>query len=253
MNSRLKILQIWVDQINKEEATRKVKEFLNSGNRPHSIFAANPEKNFSVPKDKVLYETFGDADLLIPDGIGMVLAARVLHGVILARVPGVELMENICELAVQEGKGVFFYGAREEINRTAVEILKKRYPGLKIAGRSNGYVTEEEMPDIIDRINESQAEILFLGLGSPKQEKWFAQNKDSLKCVKVCQGIGGTLDTIAGNVKRAPKVWRKFGAEWLYRLISQPARVRRQKVIPVFVGMILIAKLKSFIKIQGRN
>ena len=125
MDSRLKILQIWVDQINKEEATRKVKEFLNSGNRPHSIFAANPEKNFSVPKDKVLYETFGDADLLIPDGIGMVLAARVLHGVILARVAGVELMENICELAVQEGKGVFFKSS-ESIAIICLQLMRHK-------------------------------------------------------------------------------------------------------------------------------
>ena len=100
MNSRLKILDIWVDPVSKEESIRRVEAFLKWGTRPHSIFAANTEKNFSVPKDPLLYETFKDADLLVPDSIGIVLAARMLYGVRLTRVPGVELMENICKFLI---------------------------------------------------------------------------------------------------------------------------------------------------------
>jgi N-acetylglucosaminyldiphosphoundecaprenol N-acetyl-beta-D-mannosaminyltransferase len=128
---------------------------------------------------------------------------------------------------------------------TATEILRRRYPGLEIAGRSNGYVKEEHMPDLIDQINKSKAEILFLALGSPKQEIWFARNRHSLENVKICQGIGGSLDTIAGNVKRAPAIWRKCSAEWLYRLIKEPKRIKRQRVLPLFVLMVLSRKVSS--------
>jgi N-acetylglucosaminyldiphosphoundecaprenol N-acetyl-beta-D-mannosaminyltransferase len=230
-----------------QQALDRVEFFLKRGRRPHSVFAVNPEKNFSVPKDPMLHETFKRADLLIPDGIGVVLAARMLHGVEIARVPGVELMERICELAANRGSRIFLYGAREEVNRKAANVLSRRYPGLRIAGRANGYVKAEEMPKLVDRINRSRADILFLGLGSPRQERWFLSQKDSLDHVRVCQGIGGTLDVIAGNVRRAPNFWRSHGAEWFYRLISEPMRIRRQRVLPLFVLNVLASKLKTLV------
>ena len=142
---------------------------------------------------------------------------------------------------------VFIYGATEDVNKKAVDELKNRYPDLKIVGRANGYVKESEMPDLIDRINASKAEILFLALGSPKQEKWYATHKNRLHHVRVVQGVGGTLDTIAGTVKRAPEIWCKLQLEWLYRLIMEPKRIKRQKVLPIFAAMVLIAKLKMMI------
>jgi N-acetylglucosaminyldiphosphoundecaprenol N-acetyl-beta-D-mannosaminyltransferase len=253
LKKRLNILNIWVDSVNKAEALDRVKSFLENGKRPHSVFAANPEKNFSVPIDSLLYEAYRESDLLLPDGIGIVAAARILYGAKVTRVPGSEFIYDICNLAAREGYGVFVYGASEKVNKASVEKLKNRYPSVQIVGRSNGYVKNEEMPDLINRINKSKAEILFLALGSPKQEKWFAAYKHALKNVKVCQGIGGTLDTIAGNVKRAPKIWLSLSLEWLYRLISEPKRIKRQKVLPIFAAMVLIAKMKSFFKIQEKD
>jgi N-acetylglucosaminyldiphosphoundecaprenol N-acetyl-beta-D-mannosaminyltransferase len=101
------------------------------------------------------------------------------------------------------------------------------------------------MPGLISHINDSQAEILFLALGSPRQEKWFVTYGNYLKNVKVCQGIGGSLDVIAGNVKRAPMIWQKCSLEWLYRLISEPKRIHRQKVLPIFAVMVLLSKLRT--------
>jgi N-acetylglucosaminyldiphosphoundecaprenol N-acetyl-beta-D-mannosaminyltransferase len=248
LGERLKILGIWVDPVDRYEAINRVEGFLRKGQRPHAVFAANPEKSFSVPKDPQLLETFRTADLLLPDGVGIVWAARILYGVRLLRVPGSEFVFDICELAVKEGSGIFVYGAKESTNRTAVGRLKKKYPALKIVGRSNGYVKESEFPILIDQINNSHAEILFVALGSPKQEKWFARYHRELKYVKLCQCIGGTLDTIAGNVKRAPEIWRKFSLEWLYRLIIQPSRIKRQKVLPLFAFAIFIKKLGHIIK-----
>lgn len=250
MESRLKILDIWVDPVDRKEATRRVKNFLSTGTKPHSIVAANPEKNFSVPKDALLYDTFKNADLLLPDGMGVVAAVRIFYGINLERVPGSEFIFDICNIAMKEGYKVFIYGGKEDVNKKAVEELKNRYPNLMIVGRANGYVKDSDMPDLIDRINASKAEILFLALGSPRQEKWYAAHKSRLHYVRVVQGVGGTLDTIAGTVKRAPDVWCKFQLEWLYRLIMEPKRIRRQKVLPIFAAMVFIAKLKMMI---GKN
>ncbi len=247
MIDRLKILNIWVDAVNRDTARERVFHFLKYGKRPHAIFASNSEKNFSVPKDPQLLKTFKNADLLLPDGIGIVWAARLLSGARLERVPGSEFIFDICELAAKKGYGIFIYGAKEEANKTAVDKLIKKFPGLKVAGRSNGYVRQSEMPHLLDCINNSRAKILFLALGSPKQENWFAKYQGDLKHVKVCQCIGGTLDTIAGNVKRAPEIWQKSSLEWLYRLIVQPERIKRQKALPMFVFTVLLAKAKRLI------
>lgn len=245
MTGRLKVLDVWVDPVDMKSALRRVEDFIDRGTRPHSVFAVNPEKNFSVPQDQELHEQFGKADLIIPDGIGIVLAARLLHGVRLSRVPGVELMDNICALSARKGYGVFIFGAREEVSRTAAEKLSERYPALRLVGRANGYVEDGEMTALVGRINESGAQVLFLALGSPKQEKWYARYASSLTTVKICQGIGGTLDTIAGNVRRAPDLWCRWNLEWLYRLLSDPRRLKRQKVLPLFVTRVLSEKIKG--------
>lgn len=247
MNDRLKILNIWVDAIDREMATKKVYHFLNYGGRPHSIFASNPEKNFSFSKDHQLLETFRTADLLLPDGMGMVWAARILYGAQLDRIPGAEFIFDICDLAAKEGHPIFIYGANEETNKTAVVKLKKQFRNLEIAGRSNGYVSQSEIPDLLDCINKSRAKILFIALGSPKQEKWFAAYQHQLEHVKVCQCIGGTLDTIAGNIKRAPEFWQKHCLEWFYRLMTQPKRISRQKILPLFAMGVLKEKISQLI------
>lgn len=239
LNNRLPILDIWVDPVSREEALQRVRTFLESGDRPHAIFASNPEKNFSVPADPELYQCYRQADLLLPDGIGVVLAAGLLHGVRLQRLPGSEFIFDICRLAEAEGHAVFVYGAREEVNSRSVDRLRERFPRLCIAGRANGYVGREEMPQLIERINDSKAAILFLALGSPRQEKWFAAHKEALSTVRVVQGIGGTLDTIAGNVRRAPDFWCRHNLEWFYRLAKEPKRIKRQKVLPVFALLVL--------------
>ena len=245
MKTRLDILNIWVDSVSKKEALDRVEYFLTHGDKPHCVFAANPEKNFSVPRDPALCKAYREADLLLPDGIGIVAAARILYGVKIDRVPGSEFIFDICKLAAREGYGVFLYGASEKVNSVSAEKMKERHPGLRIVGRSNGYVKEEEMDGLIEKINASKAEILFLALGSPKQELWFATHKDHLRSVKVCQGVGGTLDTIAGTVKRAPEFWQRLSMEWFYRLISEPKRFRRQKVLPLFAAMVFLEKLRG--------
>jgi N-acetylglucosaminyldiphosphoundecaprenol N-acetyl-beta-D-mannosaminyltransferase len=240
---RYPILNIWVDAVNFRQALDKVGKFVEMDDRPHTVFAANPEKNFTVPKNPLLYESFRNADLLIPDGIGMVLAARILYGEKIERVPGCEFMQEICGLAEKMGYRIFIYGAREEVNQEAVRILRQRFPDIRIVGNVNGYWPAEKMDELVDRINESGAQILFLALGSPKQEEWFARYRDRLKTVRLCQGIGGTLDVITGNVERAPALFCKLGLEWFYRLLTEPRRIKRQVVLPIFALQVLGARL----------
>lgn len=250
---RLKILNLWVDPVTMEQALDRVVAFVEEGDRPHAIFAVNPEKNYSVPKNRFLLESFRSADLLIPDGIGVVMAARFLHGAKLSRVPGVELMERICRLAAGKGYRVFLFGADEDVSRKAVEVLQERYPGLRVVGRANGFRRDDEMTSLVERINASEAQVLFLALGSPRQEQWYATHRDALRTVRVCQGIGGTLDVVAGKVRRAPEIWCRWDAEWLYRLLSEPTRIRRQTVLPVFAAQVLLAKLKGLLHGQDKT
>ena len=144
---------------------------------------------------------------------------RWLLGLPARRVAGAELMPGICRLARDRGWRVFVYGSREAVNREAVRRLKERFPRLAVAGRCNGYIAEAEMPRLVQEINDSAADILFVALGSPKQEQWMAQWLPHVR-VKICQGIGGTLDTIVGNVRRAPWLFRVAGLEWFYRLLN---------------------------------
>ncbi len=224
-------------------ALDKVVEFVEIGNRVHTIFAANPEKNYSVPRDPLLHEMFRRADLIIPDGIGMVVAGRLLFGKCFQRVPGCELMQEICGLAGKKSYPIYLFGASEAVNQSAAAELKRRHPHLTIAGRSNGYVKEADYGKLVDEINASGARILFLALGSPRQENWISTHGDQLKHVRVCQGIGGTLDVIAGRVKRAPRLFCCLGLEWFYRLITDPCRMKRQAKLPLFAGQITLAKL----------
>lgn len=242
---RVPILDLWVDSVDMAGAVARAERFLLEGGRPHSIFAVNPEKNFSIPRDRFLLDAFKGADLLIPDGVGVVWAARMLHGLKLRRVTGVALMEELCRLAARTGHSVFVYGAREAVNARAVTLLRGRHPGLRVAGRSNGYIAGDGMERLVASINASKAAILFMALGSPMQERWFATHGPSLAHVRICQGIGGALDVLAGTVKRAPGIWQDLWLEWLYRLLREPSRLARQTSLARFVVQVLKARLQQ--------
>lgn len=152
-------------------------------------------------------------------------------------------MQNICARSARKGHKLFIYGASEEVNKGAVAELERRYPGINIVGRANGYIKDEDMEGLVESINQSGADILFVALGSPRQERWMQAHLPNLR-VKLCQGIGGTLDTITGRVARAPKAFQAVGLEWFYRLLKQPSRAKRQSKLLIFIWEVLLAKLK---------
>jgi N-acetylglucosaminyldiphosphoundecaprenol N-acetyl-beta-D-mannosaminyltransferase len=251
MIDRYPILNIWCDNVTMHQALAKVSDFVENGNGLHTIFASNPEKNYSVRSNPLVYELFQKADMLIPDGIGVVMAARVLYGIKLERVSGCDLMQSICALSAAKGYRIFFFGAREDVSRKAVEELCAAFTGLQVVGRANGYLPEEAMHSLVREINDSGAQILFVALGSPKQEQWLARYMEELQHVRVCQGIGGTLDVLAGAVARAPEAFCCAGLEWLYRLLSEPRRMKRQLVLPLFALRVLTEKKRMIQSLQS--
>lgn len=234
---RIELLGIPVDCINMDQAVQWAK-LCASQATPRSIIAINPEKIIKAQRDQALQKLLRSADLLIPDGIGVVVAMRLLGLGFSKRVPGAELMPRLCALAAHEGYRVFLFGASQEVNEGAALKLSEQFPGIKIVGTQHGYIPDSDMPQLITKINSTQTDFLFIALGSPMQELWMATYLPQLH-VKICQGVGGTLDVLAGKVKRAPKIFRSIHLEWLYRLLAQPSRLMRQKALPLFVIQIL--------------
>lgn len=231
---RTSILGTPVDCVDMVLALQSIDEYIQEAKQPGTVLAVNPEKVYALRENQFLKDFFTKATILIPDGIGIVMAMR-LQGHAATRVPGADLMTEICTMASKRGYRIFIYGAKEEINRGAVERLNNIYPSLQIVGRANGYIAEENMGKLINQINESHADILFVALGSPRQEEWMYKYLQQLKTVRICQGVGGTLDTIVGNVKRAPRFMQHLNLEWFYRLIQQPTRAKRQLKLISFV------------------
>ncbi len=224
---RCRILGVPVDCVSGADALA-VCEAMLDGRRPSgAIIAVNPEKVMTARKNPALLAELEKAALLIPDGIGMVLAAR-LHGIPLReRVPGADLMPRLCELAARKGAPVFLYGAKPDVVIEAASALVRRFPELRVAGTEHGYVREEEMAAFVERIASSGARLLFVALGSPRQERWIGRHLPRLRGIRICQGVGGTFDVLAGRVRRAPLVIQKIGLEWFWRLLRQPQRLPR--------------------------
>ena len=243
---RVDVLGVPVDCVTMADAVAVADVWVRHGAAPRTIVAVNPEKVIKAQHDATLMAGLRGSGLLIPDGIGVVVAARLLGLCTMQRLPGAELMPALCELAANEGYRVFLYGASEAVNAKAAAELERRYSGLQIAGRQHGYVGDAEMPDLVHRINASAAQMLFVGMGSPRQELWMDTYLSSLASVRVCQGVGGTFDVLAGHVQRAPAVFRSIHLEWLYRLLSQPKRLFRQTALPRFAYEVTRAWLVSW-------
>lgn len=239
---RVEVLGAPVDCVDMDGALDAV-DALIAGSQGRAVLAVNPEKVIKAQSDPVLRSFMWRAGLLIPDGIGVVFAVRLLKRRQIERVPGSELMPAICARAAQQGYKVFLFGASEYVIEQAVVMLAAQYPGLVIAGFHHGYVEESGMSRVIDAINLSGANILFVGLGSPRQELWMEKYLPELRHVRVCQGVGGTFDVISGRVRRAPALFRRANLEWFYRLITQPRRAIRQIVLPRFTYQVFREKM----------
>lgn len=232
------ILGINVCTTTYEDLKKLIKNDIESKSKSF-IVAINPEKVLKARKDDALKSILNSATYQIPDGIGIIYASKIKKGNIKSRITGIDCMDMLCNLANTENYKIFMYGAKEEIITKAKENLEKKYPNIKIVGTIDGY--EKDNEKIIKTINNSKADIIFVALGSPKQENWIISNMDKLN-VKIYQGVGGSFDVISGNIKRAPEWMQKSGLEWLYRLIKEPKRIFRQIKLIKFLFLILFNK-----------
>jgi N-acetylglucosaminyldiphosphoundecaprenol N-acetyl-beta-D-mannosaminyltransferase len=212
--------------------------------------AINPEKVFRALSERELRVALAQAELAICDGIGISVAARILYGKKLDRCTGIDLFEHLISAAAEEGWRVFLLGASEEANRRAAENLARKYPRLVIAGRHSGYFSQPEA--ILEQINGSSAHLLFVAMGSPRQEFWITKYRARLN-VKLCMGVGGTFDIFSGLAPRAPAMFRRTGTEFLYRLITTPSRCRRQACYPIFILKVIKERLAQTLRRERPN
>lgn len=231
-------LGVDVSPLNYEEIIADLRKRMEAGQQS-TIIAINPEKVIAAEKNQELRQLINSSTYQIPDGVGILLASKMKGGKISSRVTGVDMMDRLIKFAAEENHKVFLYGAKEEVVTKAKQKLEEKYPGLDISGYENGY--EKDNAKIINKINASGAELLFVAMGSPKQELWICENMGKLN-VKVFQGVGGSFDVFSGKVQRAPLFFRKLGIEWLYRLLKEPKRIKRQLALPRFLMKILGAK-----------
>ena len=219
-----------VDITNTEEANG----FLLSQSKPMQVVTINPEMITKSYKDTYLSELIKNADLVVPDGIGVVIALKMI-GIKTNRVPGIELAHSLLKEAEKRGLQVALIGADEDTIQKAKKELLKEMPNLKISYVRNGYFNKDEENVIIDELAEIQPDILLAGLGFPKQEKFLENFKKHSKNA-IMIGVGGSFDVWAKKLKRAPEIFQKLNLEWFYRLLCQPSRFKRMfPSIPLFL------------------
>ncbi|MDI3480566.1 MAG: N-acetylglucosaminyldiphosphoundecaprenol N-acetyl-beta-D-mannosaminyltransferase [Tepidanaerobacteraceae bacterium] len=240
---KINIMGIILDRLDYNGALERIANFLESGGLK-VIVTPNAEIIMAAQTNEKLRRAVNSADIRFPDGIGVVLASRIIGKPLYGRTAGYDLMERILDMAAQRNLSVFLLGGRPKVAEEAATNIKLKFPGIAIAGTHHGYFDDNEEKAIVEKINSSGADILLVAMGAPRQELFMMTNRSSLQCT-LAMGVGGSLDVLAGRVRRAPVFMQKAGLEWLYRLATQPARIKRMSVLPLFLIEVVLYKLKQ--------
>lgn len=237
-NDKSYILGIPFSKRDRLGAYTYISNALSEG-RSIKIFTPNAEILYKTARSPRLAALLKKADLLLPDGSGVVAASRLLGDPLPCRITGIDTAEYILSVAEKQGLSVYLLGGKEGIAARAAASLTERFPRLQICGHHHGYFTYEE--ELVEKISAARPHILFVCMGFPAQEKFIVENAHKIPTLHLSMGLGGSLDVWSGDVRRAPKIVQKAGAEWLYRVIIEPRRIRR---LP-YLGAFAIAVLKS--------
>ncbi len=244
--NKITVRGINFDNVTPTEAVEICENFVKNSIQA-AVFTPNAEIVQMALKNKNFQEIINSAEFIVPDGAGVVLASKILKKKLKSKVAGVELAENLVARSDKSGIKFFFYGSSPDagngksVAETAKEKLIEKYPYAEIVGTSDGYIKPEETDALIEKINSSGADAVFVCLGVPKQEYWIYENRHKLSA-KLIIGLGGSLDVFAGVVKRAPKIFIKLNLEWFYRLIKEPKRIGRMMNIPKFLISTIFSK-----------
>ena len=233
------ILGINFDNLTMSEACASALSLALSGKG--YIATPNPEIVWLCRKNQAARNAVNRASLVVPDGIGVIYASKILGTPLKERVPGFELAENLLPLFAQNGLRFFLLGAKPGVAEKAAARMIMKHPSLVVCGLHNGYFKNDAM--ILEAINASRADVVFVCMGAPRQELWMLENLEKTTA-RLMIGLGGSLDVFAGEIARAPKIWVKLNLEWLYRAIRQPSRFKRLLSLPKFLAAAVAGRLK---------
>ena len=229
--NRVNVLGVGIDNLTLSEAVDKALSLI-SEHRCAYMVTPNPEIVMAAWDDPKVSKAIENADLVIPDGVGVMQAARILGTPLREHMPGIDAATEIIKRLASRGGSVFLYGARPGVAEKAAERMKQRFPGLVICGTNDGYGNDDGA--VVSKINAAKPDFVMVCLGVPKQELWMAKHAAKLDA-GLMAGLGGTIDVFSGQVKRAPLIWQKLKLEWLYRCFEEPKRFREIKTIPQFI------------------
>lgn len=238
---RTKIMAVAFDNITLDEA---VSHAIDCAKRHEKCIVVTPNAEIaqSCKTDARLCKIVENAGLVLPDGIGVVIASKILKMPLKQKVAGVDFAEEMLNKMQGTGLKVYFLGGKPDVAKTAAEKMQIKYPGLIIAGFSDGYFKDDA--EAVAQVNAAQPDVLYVALGAPRQEFFMDSNISEL-CCAVMAGLGGSIDVLAGNVQRAPKIFISLGLEWFYRLLQQPSRIGRMMKLPVYLFEAVGTKLKG--------
>ena len=240
MTEHISLFDVRIDAVTMAEAAALATEFI-SRRRPHLVVTVNTEMVMLARQDHNLKHIVNSAALAVPDGAGIVWAARRFGLPLPERVAGFDLVMYLLALAPQRGYKIFLLGGAPGVAEAAAAAAARSFPGLTVAGTHHGYFSADQDEQVVKMIAASGADILLAALGVPKQEKWLWDKREHL-AVPLLVGVGGTFDILAGVASRAPVWMQRAGLEWLYRLLKEPWRARRMMVLPRFAWQVLRAK-----------
>jgi len=243
------ILGVRVHRVTMAGAVEAVRRMLRDGG-VHQVVTVNGAMLLRAARDESIRSVLNDATLAVADGIGVVVAARILGRPAPARVPGVELAGELAGVAAAEGHRIFLLGAAPGVAEGAADALRAQYPGLQIAGVEHGYFHDEAA--VVASIRRAQPHILFVAMGFPRQELWIAEHRERLG-VPVSMGIGGTLDVLAGRARRAPRWVQRAGLEWAYRAVREPRRWRTAATLPLLILLAIRERLGEWVRTRSRR
>ncbi|MDR7526668.1 MAG: WecB/TagA/CpsF family glycosyltransferase [Armatimonadota bacterium] len=237
------LLGLPVHPVTLEEAVERLLRAVAARSAPVHVVSLNGALVMQALRDPDLAAVIRAAGLVIPDGIGTVLAGRILDVPVRRRVAGVDVAEALCREAARHGYRVYLLGAAPGVAEAAASRLRERYPGFVVAGTDHGYFGPEDESAVLARIRAARPDILLVALGAPRQERWLHRHAATLG-VPVVMGVGGTLDVLAGRVRRAPRWMQALGLEWLYRMVRQPWRWSVVRTIPPLFAVALRERVR---------
>lgn len=239
--SKINITGINFDNVTLDESIELVKQNLNDSVRT-IVYTPNAEIAYACIENKEYLDIINSANIILPDGDGVVEASKILNTPLKCKTPGVEFGYKLLKYCSENGLKVYLLGGKQEIVQKAKEELTNDLQGLIISGYHDGYFDNDE--SVINNINDSDADVILVCLGFPKQEKWVYENINSIPNIKVAACLGGSIDIYSKEVKRAPVFFRKLKLEWFYRTVKDPKRIKRISVIPKYLSYVRKTKPK---------